>query len=490
MRRRVQVLGIALTAAVAAGSCARMRVWKANDRAASAAILREVEPSRAPDYVRNDRDGRRLWNVTREFYNRRDYELVWLKNSRPGSRMEALIESVKGAEREGLDPSLYNIETVEQRRDGAGQGLLRAKGFKPEEAGRMDVWLTYLYLQYASDLADGLSDLAHADPGWRIQPETFDPVARLDRALTTNQIVESLEELKPTNPQYVALRNLLADYRTRATDGAAMDAAAKQRIHQIELNLERWRWLPRDLGSTHIIVNIPAYRLDVWEQDKVALSMRVVVGKKETPTPIFNDAMTHLVFSPYWNVPPTIAKNETLPSALRDPSFLQRTNMEVLDAAGNLVDPASIDPSRAENYRFRQRPGTQNSLGLVKFMFPNQFNVYLHDTPADSLFARASRSFSHGCVRLQEPQALAEYVLRDQPEWTADRIAEAMQAGDERTVKLREPLPVYLGYWTADVTPDGTVQFRPDVYGVDARQTAKLSARLLRLRQTARIAAN
>jgi murein L,D-transpeptidase YcbB/YkuD len=159
---------------------------------------------------------------------------------------------------------------------------------------------------------------------------------------------------------------------------------------------------------------------------------------------------------------------------LRDPAFLQRTNMEVLDAKGQVVDARSIDVDRAGDYRFRQRPGGGNALGLVKFMFPNEFNVYLHDTPTDSLFARATRSFSHGCVRVEQPEALAEYLLKDRPEWTRETIAAAMHAGEERTVKLREPVPVYIGYWTVDVTADGKTAFLPDVYALDGRQLATL----------------
>jgi L,D-transpeptidase YcbB len=223
----------------------------------------------------------------------------------------------------------------------------------------------------------------------------------------------------------------------------------------------------------------------VWDRDQVPVTMRVVVGKQDTPTPIFNDEMTHIVFSPYWNVPDNIAQGETLPEILKDPAFLDRANMEVLDAKGQPLDPATMDLTDPTQYRFRQRPGAENSLGLVKFMFPNQFNVYLHDTPTDSLFARASRSFSHGCVRLERPQALAEYLLRDQPEWTRERIEKAMHAGEERTVKLRSPIPVYLGYWTARVAADGVMQFRKDVYGIDASQSSLIADRLQRLRRTA-----
>jgi murein L,D-transpeptidase YcbB/YkuD len=325
-----------------------------------------------------------------------------------------------------------------------------------------------------------------------MRPRTFDPAAHLTTAIADGKIAESLDALRPSNREYRALGELLADYRNRASNGQSAPhtdgVPLAERIKQIELNMERWRWLPRERAVKHIVVNIPAFRLDVWERDTVVLSMRVVVGKKDTPTPIFNDAMTHVVFSPYWNVPPTIAKDETLPSALRDPSFLQRTNMEVLDDKGQVVDPDSIDLERVGDYRFRQRPGSSNALGHVKFMFPNEFNVYLHDTPADSLFARASRSFSHGCIRLEQPQALAEYLLKDRAEWTRETIAEAMHAGEERTVKLREPVPVYIGYWTVDVTPDGKAAFMPDVYGLDARQAAALNERLARARQPARIA--
>jgi murein L,D-transpeptidase YcbB/YkuD len=271
---------------------------------------------------------------------------------------------------------------------------------------------------------------------------------------------------------------------------AQMNVPVDRRIEQIALNLERWRWLPRQLGDRHILVNIPEYRLEVWDHDAVPLSMRVVVGKKSTPTPIFNDEMTHVVFAPYWNVPTDIAANETIPSIVKDPAFLRRTNMEILDKAGNPIDPESIDLDHPGAYRFRQRPGGNNSLGFVKFMFPNQFNVYLHDTPADSLFARAVRSFSHGCVRVEQPEKLAAYVLADQPAWTSDRIEEAMHGGQERTVKLLAPIPVYLGYWTARTSSDGQLQFRDDLYGIDARQMTLLAAALGKLKTRAEAAAH
>ena len=473
--------------------------------------------------------------------------------------MDALTHAIHSAYREGLDPELYSASLLDQRKQEASRGFLTKKGFDPQQAIAMDVWLTWLYMKFASDLADGVSDLAHADPAWKIDVEPFDPLSQLERALRDNRVAESLFELTPTSPDYRALQRALENYRAIAAKGgwpkvppnmrikagqsggftaalasrlaasgdysgapsasaraavynvslqeavkrfqrrhgltddgvvsplvtAEMNVPVEARIRQIELNMERWRWLPRDLGDRHILVNIPEMRLDVWDHGTTPVSMRVVVGKPDTQTPIFNDKMTYIVFAPVWNVPDDIAQKETLPAMLADPGFLNRMNMEVMDASGNHVDPTTIELASPEKYRFRQRPGTANALGLVKFMFPNQFNVYLHDTPVDSLFARASRSFSHGCVRLEEPEKLAAYVLHDQPEWTAERITEAMHAGEERIVKLKKSIPVYLGYWTARATLDQQVQFRKDVYGIDASQGIKLAERIQRMKTSA-----
>jgi murein L,D-transpeptidase YcbB/YkuD len=562
MEKRSACCAIALTlaVAVAGGGCGGGAARQAEVKTSLQRALTQPRPR----YVTADAEGKKLWKLTQQFYERRQHAPAWIKGTAPRPNVAELIAALSAASEEGLDPQLYNVSLLEQKRQTASQGFLSKRGFEPAEAGEHDVWLTYLYLKYASDLADGLSDLARADAKWQIRPEKFDPAASLEDALARNRIEESLRELTPDNPQYLALRRVLAEYRTQAAGGgwptvpanlrlapgqksrnvaliaqrlsasgdykgpaintgatatystdlqeavkrfqrrhgvtddgivsapvvAEMNVPIDRRISQITLNLERWRWLPRDLGERHIVVNIPEYRLEVWERNQVPLAMRVVVGKQDTQTPIFNDVMTHLVFSPYWNVPPNIAEGETLPEILKDPGFLDRNSMEVLDSDGNLIDPRSIDLADPARYRFRQRPGAHNSLGLVKFMFPNQYNVYLHDTPTDSLFARASRSFSHGCVRLENPMALAEYVLRDQPEWTRERIEEAMNAEQERTVKLRSAIPVYLGYFTARVSADGIMQFRRDVYDIDRRQTILLADRLSRLRKSAAAAAS
>ena len=253
----------------------------------------------------------------------------------------------------------------------------------------------------------------------------------------------------------------------------ALNVPVDQRIRTIELNLERWRWLPDTMPARYLIVNVPDFHLEAIENGKAALDMRVVVGEPGNETPIFADQMTHVVFSPYWNVPEGIAKDETIPRAASDPGFLTRNNMEVVGPSGAVVDPGSVDWSNANGYRVRQRPGSGNALGGVKFMFPNNFDVYLHDTNATTLFDRIERGLSHGCVRVEEPHKLAQYVLRDQPEWTAEAIDAAMKSGSEKHVKLKTQIPVYIVYKTAWVH-DGGVRFLKDLYGHDADQTAKL----------------
>ena len=239
------------------------------------------------------------------------------------------------------------------------------------------------------------------------------------------------------------------------------------------MNMERWRWAPHDLGKRYILVNVPAYVLQVMEDDQPVLSMRVIVGDPKHQTPLFSDEMTYVAFSPYWNIPPDILREETLPRMARDPDFLRRNNIEVVGTSGedDEIDPRSIDwsdESATRGLRFRQRPGDDNALGLVKFVFPNHFNVYLHDTPNDRLFAKERRCLSHGCVRVEDPVAMAKYVMRDQPEWTEPRIRTAMSGGQEQIARLKTPIPVHLGYWTAWVEPDGkTVIYTDDPYNID-----------------------
>jgi murein L,D-transpeptidase YcbB/YkuD len=244
-------------------------------------------------------------------------------------------------------------------------------------------------------------------------------------------------------------------------------------LDQIRINMERWRWMPRDLGDRYILVNVPAYQMQVMEGDKPALAMRVVVGDPKHTTPLFSDEMTTVVFSPNWNVPESIIRKEMVPRLVNDPGYLERQDIQVVGTSGDVVDAEGVDwgdEAAVARLHFRQEPGPKNALGLVKFLFPNQFDVYLHDTPTDSLFNKERRALSHGCIRLENPLALAQYVLRDRPEWTTEKISEAMNAGQEQGVPLKEHLPVHIGYFTAWVNPDASVTYTDDPYKLDQMQ--------------------
>ena len=245
-----------------------------------------------------------------------------------------------------------------------------------------------------------------------------------------------------------------------------------QRIRQMELSLERWRWMPRRFESPPIIVNIPAFRLYAFRStdldERTMLAMNVVVGTAfKTQTPVFTDELEYLIFAPYWDVTPNIARKEIKPEALKNPEFLARNRYELVEH-GEVVPPWPENIQRiGAGIRVRQTPGPHNALGLVKFVMPNDFQIYMHDTPSKGLFERTRRDASHGCIRLGDPLGLTKLLLRDQPDWTDERIHEAMNAGEPTVVRLRAPVPVIITYATAVARGDGEVFFYPDIYGHD-----------------------
>jgi len=258
----------------------------------------------------------------------------------------------------------------------------------------------------------------------------------------------------------------------------ALNVPLKQRIRQILVNMERMRWVPVDPGNNYLLVNIPEFKLHVYENGQLAWSCNVVVGKPGASTVIFTRPMKYVVFSPYWNVPPGILRNEVLPAVKRNPGYLARQNMEVVGASGKPIPVSSINWSRYSGsgfpYIIRQKPGRSNALGKVKFLFPNEYNIYLHDTPSRYLFGETKRSFSHGCIRVQEPRRLAEWLLRNDSTWTPQKIEQAMNSSKEKYVALKNQVPVFIGYFTAFVNSRGQLNFRDDVYGHDARLAAQL----------------
>ncbi|HEY6289979.1 MAG TPA: L,D-transpeptidase family protein, partial [Terriglobia bacterium] len=249
-----------------------------------------------------------------------------------------------------------------------------------------------------------------------------------------------------------------------------------QRVLQLQLALERWRWIPPDFPRPPVVVNIPEFRLRaINDQQQVALSMRVVVGKAyRHQTPVFADSMKYLVFRPYWNVPISIQRSELVPKIRKDRSYLAKHSYEVVTSSGQVVSEGAVsDATLAQlasgKLSIRQTPGPENALGAVKFIFPNEYNVYLHSTPAQELFSRARRDFSHGCIRVEDPLALAGWVLQGKPEWTLDRIKAAMSpsGSPSQQVNLDKPIPVLILYATAVVSQDGEADFFDDIYGYD-----------------------
>jgi murein L,D-transpeptidase YcbB/YkuD len=255
-----------------------------------------------------------------------------------------------------------------------------------------------------------------------------------------------------------------------------MNVSIDDRIDQIIINMERWRWIPKpkEMERKHIFVNIPEYILYAKDKGKTVFNMRVVVGKTMNSTPIFSDKLEYIVFSPYWNVPFSIIDQEMKSKILANPGWLEQMDMEVVKGSGKNavpVDPNSIDWSgiTKENFKYvvRQRPGPKNPLGDIKFIFPNEYEVYLHHTASEELFNQTQRGFSHGCIRVEKPVQLAQFLFSDKPQWTEPAIMEAMHAGTERYENLAEKVPVYIVYFTAWVDEKGRIHFRDDIYGHD-----------------------
>ncbi|MBF9222294.1 L,D-transpeptidase family protein [Hymenobacter ruricola] len=284
------------------------------------------------------------------------------------------------------------------------------------------------------------------------------------------------------DPELVAAVKLFQQDAGLRPDGVVGGETLRQlnvpigtRIDQLILNMERWRWLPKRFEPSYLLVNIPEYTLHVVENDKEAFSMPVIVGKVLHETPIFSDKMEYVVLAPYWNVPFSIIQNELRGKLTADPvGTLDRLDMEVVKGVGRkakVIDPTSVDWANVTQetfkYTLRRRPGPDNDLGDVKFIFPNSNDIYLHDTPHDALFSQSARSFSHGCVRVKEPIKLATYLLKNKPGWDQQTILDTIATHREKYISMKEKLPVYLVYFTAWADAAGHPHFRDDIYGHD-----------------------
>jgi len=448
-----------------------------------------------------------LWDEVHEFYRLRAGKAAWVIDT-PTANAAGAVQLLQSARDHGLAAEDYKATDVAAL-VAAVATLGKDAPNRAQQLAELDVRITTALLGLGHDVAVGRTK--PIQPGWKARRVLPNLTGTLDDAVAggAGGVKTWLRAIQPVHPEYENLRAaLIGLYGQQQASGvrpvpvgadairvfqehhaitptgtidaatrAAMSVPLEERIEQVKVNLERWRWMPDDLGARHLLINIPYYHLQARENGKVVSDIRVVVGKPGHETPVFSGVMETVVFSPYWNIPDSIVEGETAPAMAKDPKYLERNNMEILRVTGSgdakVVNPKDVDWDDVDELKqlvFRQKPGPNNALGHVKFLFPNEFNVYLHDTPADALFARPGRAFSHGCVRVEEPEVLAKYVLRDDAAWSDALIQDAMNAGVEKHVRLKTSLPVHITYFTTWVDDHGGLHFQPDVYGYDRWQ--------------------
>ena len=381
------------------------------------------------------------------FYGARAFTPAWSDDAAVLSQARDVLAIAADAASHGLDPAHYPMDRARYLLDAGNDARALAE---------FDVALTQVWLAYGRDLSQGVVDPGAVSEDWSAAPAAPDLVATLTGALREGRAAAALAALAPRAPGYERLRVALAERRRAGDDSAARRVAA---------NLERWRWLPRDFGDRYVMVNTPAFELMVSEGGRHTLTSRVIVGRCDWPTPIVSGDITHVVLSPSWRVPASIAAQEILPLVRADTAYLERNGFAVYGPDGARV--ARPDTSQWASYRLMQAPGPTNPLGRVKFFFANDYGVYLHDTPGAGLFETCPRAFSHGCVRVERAVELAALLLRD-GRWPRDSLVAAAAAGRERWLTLPGAVPVHLVYFTAWVDETGTLELYDDVYGWDA----------------------
>jgi murein L,D-transpeptidase YcbB/YkuD len=466
----------------------------------------------------------------RAFYSARRYAPVWQTATNAGADLTDLLQAITSAHEHGLDPEAYHASLLQGLRTEAAAAaeleLLATDAFVRHAMHRAHGRLTpgdvdpewHLFVPEADarsllgQLAEGvpasflLDDLwPRSSQYWALLEEKQRLAARgtgapppvsggklLRRGDRGPRVAELRARLAVPAPFAGQADETLFDAeldaavrRFQAEQGLAVDGIVgpdtldllnisdAARIERIDVNLERWRWLMRTLPPTRVQVNVADYALQVFEDGAEALRMNVIVGTPFRRTPVFTENMRYLVFNPYWNVPRRIAVQDKLPLLQKDPAPLAALGYQAREASVDAVmqsvdtiDWSTVTPA-GFNYLLRQKPGDDNALGRVKFILPNPYAVYLHDTPARELFARSGRAFSSGCIRLEHAMQLADWVLKDRPDWTRERIDAVLAAGEPMEVPLTRPLPVLVLYFTVVAADPGTIHYRPDLYGRD-----------------------
>lgn len=393
--------------------------------------------------------------------------LLWSRGGAPTAAARSLLDALQRVDERGLNRQDYDVERLDML---AGSGLASATA-----RVEFDLTLSVAGLRVLRALRVGRISAGEAHAHLQLPVDAVDFTSELQKLATTRDAAAVLDATEPPYLHYRLLKHALARYR------ADTGATAAARAEQIALTLERWRWLPHQFSTTPIIVNIPAFKLHALsansDREADMLTMDVVVGDATFHrTPVFSELMEYIVFSPYWDVPSSIANAELVPIGLRDPHLLTINHYQILDNRGRVLPAtvASVRAVRAGAARIRQLPGGANALGGVKFVFPNEFNVYMHDTPNQAAFQRERRDLSHGCIRLSQPRALAQRLLRDQAGWDSTAIETAMRQRRPRQVALTRPVPVHVLYATAVAREDGAIQFYDDIYGHDATLARQL----------------
>lgn len=469
-------------------SCAGSGPPAAPPQASCAASLDKSEPQASFASAALSLAAREAWGVRfrqsdhgarqalRSVYASADGPL-WLTQGHPTRQALALLSILQGAQGYGLQPTDYDAVPL--------SALATAPCAGNDEA-QFDLDLSAAAIALVSDLHYGRIDprAVGFDLG-APRPDDLDLAKALRTLATTDDVARALAAFEPQFEHYRLLEQALTHYRQLAAADPA-DARLAARVRKIDLTLERWRWLPA-FQTPPIIVNVPEFRLFAFRQiaDRAAdiLQMDVIVGRTfpRTRTPVFAADMKSVIFRPYWDVPRSITLREMLPKIRANPGYLASQHLEIVSngpgAAVLPVTAASVQALAAGMARLRQQPGADNALGLIKFDLPNFHNIYLHSTPAQQLFLRSRRAFSHGCIRVSDPVALAVYALRDTPGgWTPARIEAAMHGTETRRVRLAKPIRVMILYGTVLAKEDGEVLFFDDLYGQD-----RLLERLLQL---------
>jgi murein L,D-transpeptidase YcbB/YkuD len=406
--------------------------------------------------------------AVRAFYEQRQNQPAWTDNS----AVADAVAVIASASAHGLVPADYDGPGLSQAFEEMEKRAAKDQG-AAEGWAALDARVTTALMRVGRDVSTGRVPPTSIDAQWKPRMTPSGLGASLAESWRGRRLSTWLDTIAPPHAGYARLRASLATLE-------AAHSRDNARVDVVRMNLDRWRWLPTDLGMRYLVANSPEYTLRAIEDGRTAFEMRVVVGGLgDRQTPLFSDVMETVVFNPYWHIPKSIAQGETAPAVAKDPDYLESHNIEVLDAASGHrhVDPEDVDWNDKDALKslvFRQRPGDDNALGDVKFLFPNRHAVYMHDTPSTTFFQRPMRALSHGCVRVAEPEKLAAYVLRDQPAWNAATIATNMSGDREQHVKLTQPLPVHLVYFTATVDDRGNLVFFDDVYKLDEKQLRSL----------------